>query len=250
MDDSGSSNQPGQIVAPQGGPGTAGSAPIAPNPTTPAVAAAQPQASPSQPAQTATPQVREENSPVADDVAPDDASPDTEDSQPYALNDEENPPRNTAPARGPVSWTASEFIAHDKSFGWYAVLVIVTLVVAALVFLLTRDKISTGVVIIAAIALGVYGARKPHQLQYALNDGGVHIGQRYYPFDMFRSFALIEEGAFSSIAFRPHKRFGQLVTIYFDPKDEDAIVDLLSSRLPLEKRGQDVVDSFMRKIRF
>jgi len=150
-----------------------------------------------------------------------------------------------------IEWTASEFIAHDKSAGWYGLLVLGTLVLAAIIFLLTRDKISTGVVVVAGLALGFYGHRKPRQLRYALNGSGLTIGDKHYPLEQFRSFAVMDEGgAFSSIAFLPLKRFGQLVTIYYDPNDEDAIVDLLGDRLPMEPRQHDAVDRLMKKIRF
>lgn len=149
-----------------------------------------------------------------------------------------------------IAWSASEFIAHDKSPAWYGALALATVVIAAGVFLLTKDKISTGVIIIAAIALGIYAARKPRQLQYALNTQGIHIGERYFAFDQFRSFTVADEGALATVAFTPLKRFGQLVTIYFDPKDEDAIVGLLSDRLPMDHHRRDMLDNFMKRIRF
>ncbi len=153
-------------------------------------------------------------------------------------------------ASAEISWTASEFVAHDKSASWYAVLAVVVAVLAFGVFLLTKDKISTAVVLVAGVALGIYGARKPRQLQYALNEQGLTIGDKHYSYDQFRSFVVIDEGAFSSIAFTPLRRFGQLTTIYYDPKDEDAIIALLADRLPMEEKGRDAVDSFMKRIRF
>lgn len=174
--------------------------------------------------------------------------PDTAAAQPIRNSDDPLPqPQDN---QGVISWTASEFIAHDKSASWYGALALGALLLAALVFLLTKDKISTGVVIVAGLALGIYGARKPQQLRYELNEQGVGIGQKFYAYNQLRSFAIIDEGAFSSISFTPLNRFGQLITIYFDPADEERIVDLLANRLPLEERGHDAVDKFMKRIRF
>lgn len=151
---------------------------------------------------------------------------------------------------GEITWTASEYVAHEKSAGWYGMLVLAAIALAAIIFLLTKDKISTGVVLVAALALGFYAARKPRELQYTLNAQGLTISDKYFPFDAFRSFAVMDEGHFSSIVFVPLKRFGQLTTIYFDPADEERIVNLLSARLPIEARQHDVVDKFMKRIRF
>jgi len=149
-----------------------------------------------------------------------------------------------------IRWTAAEFIAHNKSVAWYGLLALAVIVLAVIVFLLTRDKISTSVVIIAGIALGGYGARQPQQRQYALDDQGLSIGDKYLPYSLFRSFSVIDEGPVSSISFFPLKRFGQLTTIYYNPDDEADIIDLLADRLPMDERGHDAVDKLMRRIRF
>ncbi|HVS58442.1 MAG TPA: hypothetical protein VHD60_01745 [Candidatus Saccharimonadales bacterium] len=151
---------------------------------------------------------------------------------------------------GSIRWTASEFIAHHKTPGWYGLVALSAAVVAAVVYLLTRDKISTGVVLVVALVFVVYAARAPRQIQYSLDEVGLSIGNRYHALDEFRSFFVVQEGAFSSVTFLPMKRFAPLLTIYYDPQDEEKIISLLADRLPMEKRGPDVVDNFMRRIRF
>jgi hypothetical protein len=149
-----------------------------------------------------------------------------------------------------IKWTASEFIATNKSPIWYLALIVISVTVASLVFLLTKDKISTGVIILVAITLGFYAGRKPRELEYELYSRGFSIAGKEYSYRLFRSFAILDEDTLPSIVFVPMQRFGSLLTIYFDPKDEDAIVDLLASHLPLEQRQQDMVDRFMKRIRF
>lgn len=150
----------------------------------------------------------------------------------------------------PVNWTASEFIAHHKTARWYGVLAAGALGGAFLVWLLTRDKISAAVVLFGALMFGVYANRQPRQLQYLLDGSGLTIDTKYYPYDTFRSFSVIDEGVFSSIMFIPLKRFAPGVSIYFVPQDEAAIITLLSDRLPSEDRGHDPLDRLMNRIRF
>lgn len=150
-----------------------------------------------------------------------------------------------------ISWTASEYIAHHKSPAWFIAFGITALLGTVAVFFLTeRDIISTIVVILVAVVFGMYAARKPRVQQYALSGAGVTIGQRTYNFSDLKSFALIEEGPFTSIAFMPLKRFMPILSIYFDPKDEERIVAFLAQHLPMEQRGHDAVERFMRKIKF
>ena len=153
-------------------------------------------------------------------------------------------------ATKPLEWSASEFIAHQKSASWYLRLAIAAIIFAALVFLLTHDKISTGVVLFAGLCLGIFGARKPRTLDYKLDESGLKIGEKFYSYDTFKSFAVMKEGAFSSIMLLPLKRFMPALSLYFDPQDESKIANILADRLPFEDRKHDAVDSLMHRIRF
>lgn len=121
---------------------------------------------------------------------------------------------------------------------------------AAVIFLMGRDIISIIVVLVAAVCFGVLGSRKPRQQQYTLSASGLSVGQKHYSFSAFRSFAVVPEGAFSSVVFMPLKRFAPLTTIYYAPEDEDKIVDLISASLPFEERKTDPIDNLMGRIRF
>ena len=153
-------------------------------------------------------------------------------------------------ASNPINWTASEFIAHDKTAGWYGTLAGVAVLLAAIIFLLTRDAISSSVVVVGALLFGVYAARQPRQLPYSLSDHGLHVGSRFYPLQQFRSFSVVPEGAFSSIVFMPLKRFAPLTTIYYPPESEDQIVSILSTELPFAEHRHDAIERLMRRIRF
>ena len=149
-----------------------------------------------------------------------------------------------------ITWTASEFIAHHKTPAWFGSLAGITAAVSGLVYLLTRDVISAGIVVFAAVLFGIAAARQPRQLEYELNSRGIQIGARHYRFDGFRCFSVVPEGGLSSIIFMPMKRFAPLITIYFDSKDEHRIVNLLNNSLPFEDYKHDPIDQLMHRIRF
>jgi hypothetical protein len=149
-----------------------------------------------------------------------------------------------------VGWTASEFIAHNKTPGWYALLFVVAVVVAAIVWFITKDLISSAVVVLALAVLAGYASRQPRELQYIVDEHGIAIGNKHYTYDTFRSFSVIPEGAFASIELIPAKRFMPAITVYYAPDDEEAIVEAISQHLPFERRQRDFIDQLMRRIRF
>jgi hypothetical protein len=160
-------------------------------------------------------------------------------------------PTSPAPSSEPtVSWTASEFVAHQKNAGWYAMLVVVAVVLAAIVYLLTHDKISVAVVVIVGILFGVIAGNRPRVLTYQLDGDGITISRRLYPYGTFKSFSVIDEGAFSSIMLLPLKRFMPPISVYFAPDDQERILDVLAQHLPMSQDTHDVLDRFMSRIKF
>lgn len=162
----------------------------------------------------------------------------------------ELPPEPVPTNSEELSWTAAEFIAHEKSAGWYGLLTLGTVIAATVVYLLTKDKLSTGTVVLAALALGAFAARKPKSQQYSVRPDGIQVGQKLYDFQDFKTFSVAEEGAVASVVFMPLKRFMPSLTIYLVPELEDQVVDFLSAYLPFEQHKTDAVDSLLRRIRF
>ena len=149
-----------------------------------------------------------------------------------------------------LRWTASEFIAHEKTAGWHMGLLAVAVVAAVALWFITKDIVTAVVVVMAGGVLSLYGGRRPGELQYQLDNDGLSIGTRHFSFDEFRAFAVVPEGAFASIALLPTKRFAPMTTLYFAPEDGDVIVEILGNHLPQQPMKADLIDGLMRKIRF
>lgn len=225
---------PGSVVSPGGNsvPPTPAPPPVAPPPPAPA--------------QLPDPESRS----AADSPAP--VAGPTESLPPAgieSLTDDQSDPTDQ-PASETVSWTASEFAAHDKTAGWYILLAIGTLLLAGITVLLIRDIVSVSVVVIAGLILGIYAAHKPRQLQYAVSSRGLSVDGKQRDYSEFRSFSVVSEGALSSLIFMPLKRFAVPLTIYYPIEDEEQILSLVSSQLPLEEYNHDAVDRLIRRMRF
>jgi hypothetical protein len=224
--------QPGDTITP-------GSSPPAPSPH-------------EEPPTDTTPKAPASQPPATDQAAP---SPPPNEQHQWQFKPEDTAPHDSGqPSQAvnveAVSWTASEYIAHQKGAVWYGILAAGTLVGTVLVYLVTRDKISAGTIAVVAIILGVFAARKPRTLQYQVDSIGVHIATKTYPYELFKSFAVMDEGGVSSIALMPLKRLMPTITMYYEPADEDKIVNALGAFLPYEERKHDAVDQLMRKLRF
>ena len=60
----------------------------------------------------------------------------------------------------------------------------------------------------------------------------------------------MEESGVRSIWLLPLKRFMPIIQIYYQPEDEQKILDAMSIMLPIEAHQPDAVDRLMSRIHF
>lgn len=149
-----------------------------------------------------------------------------------------------------ISWSASEFIAHEKNGAWYAMLIAGALILAILVFVITREWFSIIAIAILAVAIGIFGNLKPKVLNYTVSPNGITAGDKHFEYDVFTSFAVLEDGAMSSLQLLPQKRFMVPITLYLDPAQEDDIIEALGNYLPFEHRERDFTERMSSRFRF
>lgn len=160
---------------------------------------------------------------------------------------------STAPPVRPgetVEWTASEYIAHQRGVGWYVALAGAGILLGALIYLITSDLFSVIVIAIITIIVGVAVGQKPRVIAYRLDQRGLTVGRKFYGYDAFKAFSLVADGPFEAIVFTPLHRFIPPLSIYFAPEDEQKIINVLSTRLPLQPASRDFFDTLMRRARF
>lgn len=159
-------------------------------------------------------------------------------------------PKPAADEHAEMSWEASEYIHHSKSPLWFMGYAAIMLVLLAVAYFLTQAWTFVVLVVVMAVAIGVFATRPPRTLHYALTDTGLQIEESHYGYSDFRAFGIIADGGLYSIMLIPTKRFMPAVNIYFAEEDGEHIVDILGSRLPMEELHLDFVDRMMRRLRF
>jgi len=131
---------------------------------------------------------------------------------------------------------------------------IVGLVAIALVFagvaLYLQAWTFLALIVVMAVAMGVFAFRPPHVMHYTLNDNGVQIGNKTFPYADFRAFGILEDGAFFTMTLIPVKRFAPALSVYFADAQGEDIVDIVGAHLPMEHIEPDIIDHIMRRLRF
>lgn len=148
------------------------------------------------------------------------------------------------------NWSAPDSFSAHKNFSWYLVLLVLTLGVSAGVYFITKDKITTSVILVSGFLIGIYAAKKPKSVNYQLTKYGFTINGRYHEFGDYRSFSIVNHGDGRSAVLTPLKRFMPYMYIYFERDIEQQILTALTDVLPKETSHKDAIDNILRKIGF
>ena len=180
------------------------------------------------------------------------AEPDQEEEAGWQFNQDDAgaPSSNNFQPEGDLNWVASQFTAHEKGAGWYASLYLGGGIFAAIIYFLTKDKITTFIIAFAILAFGLFAARKPHDEQYSLSRQGLLVGKKLYAIHDYKTFSVVDEGSSISIVLMPLKRFMPPLTLYVTAEIEDKVVDFLSAYMPISEHQADALDSLLRRIHF
>ena len=148
-----------------------------------------------------------------------------------------------------LSWQASEYLHHKKPAAWYIGLFAIVAGLVAIAFF-TRQWLSIAVFAVMAVTLAVYAHKAPRVLDYALDDHGVTIDRKFYPYTSFRSFAVIQDVGWHLIDLEPTQRFMPRLNILFEDDKFDAIVSVLRMHLPESDRQPDWIERLTRYLKF
>lgn len=149
-----------------------------------------------------------------------------------------------------VNWTAPEFIYEEKTVLWYGMYILGTIILGGVVFLATRDIISTALVTLASLGLMIFGMRRPREQQYSLGDNAVQIGQKVYRLQDFKAFSVDDQNTIPNVTLLPLKRFMPPVTMYPPQTVMPNVEAVLADNLPSEPHKLDAIDSLLKRIRF
>jgi hypothetical protein len=167
-----------------------------------------------------------------------------EDAGPVAASPQESVNSNV------VNWQAPEFIYHPHPSSWYGALALITVALTTATFVFTKDIFATGTIVVIGAIVGASAVRKPGIADYELNNSGLNINNKSYPYKSYKSFTIIREGDLSSINLFPLKRFMPPISAYFAQSDEAQITDAIGNHLPYEEHQMDFIDRLSRRLRF
>ncbi len=86
-----------------------------------------------------------------------------------------------------LTWSALEYEDKERSRDWFWALgiIVITSSIAAIIF---GDYFFAGLLILSGLILGFFAIKKPEVINYELNDAGLKIQDRLYPYENIKAF--------------------------------------------------------------
>ena len=154
-----------------------------------------------------------------------------------------------------LTWSAFEYEdkEHSRDWFWALGIIIVTSSVAAIIF---NDYFFAALLIISGILLGFFATKKPATIFYELNNKGLKVGNRIYPYENIKSFWVQirqhEEENIKPLLFIHSERiFMPIITIPITETIVEEIHTILSSRdVPETEMKEHPSDKIMEILGF
>jgi hypothetical protein len=147
------------------------------------------------------------------------------------------------------SWQASEYVFHEKPHTWYLILFGLAIGLGAGLLLL-KQWLSVVVVAVMTLAVLVWSKKAPRVLDYHLDDHGIIIQGKSYPYSQFKSFSVQQDVAWRSVDLEPAKRLMPRLTLLCENDDLNIIESILANHLPRHDREPDFIERITRAIKF
>lgn len=124
------------------------------------------------------------------------------------------------------------------------------LLLAAVVYLLTKDTVSTIAIALAVVAFLYFANHKISSQSYRVRGDTVLIDRKSYQLHDFKSYSVSDADSPASIVLTPMKRFMPPITLFVPENILEPLEAHLADYLPFEQHQTDAIDALLHKLRF
>jgi hypothetical protein len=147
-----------------------------------------------------------------------------------------------------ITWKIEESDIAPKTTEWFWALGILAL--AFIVFsILLKNYLLTIIVALAAFIIYSNKNKKPELINFCLDNKGLSIEQKFYPYDNFESFWIFpgRTDKKQELALRQKQRWAPLLIIPFYSKDKNRIEEILATHLAENEEQESLIDLLRKR---
>jgi len=148
-----------------------------------------------------------------------------------------------------LSWEAAEYEFEKKSPDWFWALGIIALA-GGLTAVLLGNYLFGVFIILAAVLLGFYAARRPQVVRYEIDAEGVRVGQEMYHYKNLKAFWLETAGPVKKLLLLSKSSLSPILALPLGSASYMAVKEMLSKNLPEQKLSEPLSHFIMEYLGF
>ena len=149
-----------------------------------------------------------------------------------------------------ITWRIEEYSHREKGPDWFWALGVIAIAGAAIA-VIYHDTLFGIFIVLAAVILGAYAARKPDVIEIAVSEAGVRIRDYFYPYEKLKSFGIDESELGNHLILESTRAIAPIISISLPLTiDADALAALLRTKLPEKEHREQASHKIMEHLGF
>ena len=151
-----------------------------------------------------------------------------------------------------LTWSALEYEEKERSKDWFFALgiIVITSTITAIIF---ENYFFAVILLLGGGLLGFFAKKKPNVLAYTLDEKGLHIGMRLYPYEDIKAFWVqLNKGETGAMFFvKAEKLFMPIVSIPIEYAWAEEVRDImLEKNIPEIEMREHLSEKIMESLGF
>ena len=157
---------------------------------------------------------------------------------------------NTKYGRVLAEWTVPEFIKYKRTLGWFIVaggLAVVLLIQA----LATRNFLFAIIILLITAIIYLHERRQPEDIEFMILEGGIVLGEKYYPYKTLTGFWVVYEPPVKLLYFGVNQVLRKELPIHLEEQNPIVIRRLLLNYIDedIEREDESTEEALARLMR-
>lgn len=139
-----------------------------------------------------------------------------------------------------LEWTALEYEEKERGNDWFWALGVIVVASSVTSFIYSNYFFGL-LLIIAGILLVIFAVKKPDLVFYELNEKGLKIRNRLFPYENIKSFWIKKEGEKPMLFIKSERLFMPIISMPINPNHMEEIKNAMLSKNVLEEEMKEHV---------
>lgn len=149
-----------------------------------------------------------------------------------------------------ISWQIEEYNHKEKNPDWFWALGVIALA-SAIIAIIYHDALFAVIIIMGAIMMGYYAARKPDIIEVAISEAGINFKDIFMPFESMLGFSIEEHFMGNKLIIETNRKIIPMVYIPIPNNlDPEGLRELISTKVVQKNLSEPIGHKIFENLGF